>query len=522
MMSRLSTFLFSKYADGDIRNYQKAKAIIMLCVPIALLLAADAALLVFVTYRPGTDIIVLGIGFIEIMLVVTFVLTVRGHNNVSSHMLIVTLTAVLVLVLTSFDKSTITGKNATSVTDTIVFVYPIIALAALITNRISVVIYSALVLVLIVIFGVYCKNAGFIDDFAFKDYLLDTCITFSMLAIICVTMLTNSINSYRSLKEAMNKITLKSEQIGDLLQHTSSVAAKLTDSTGLMASTASSFSSGTQSQAASLEQITSTVEELTASGEAVHDIAKRQAGLAEKAHEDIETLHELVTRIGATITDALSIRNRLNGLVEKSKEEIQAVLQVVSIAISKNRDAQNTTNIIEDISDKINLLSLNAAIEAARAGEYGRGFAVVADEIGKLAESTSANLKSINVMFDASNSEINRVHNRLEEFIGSLNDMVEHISEFGTRIDLVTDMTRRDLELNENTRRSLKDVIGGMASVLNATGEQKTAMDEIARSIAMINSSTQEVAMGSLALTSTAKELADTALDLKGLSDRET
>ncbi|MBL0954607.1 MULTISPECIES: methyl-accepting chemotaxis protein [Leptospira] len=65
-----------------------------------------------------------------------------------------------------------------------------------------------------------------------------------------------------------------------------------------------------------------------------------------------------------------------------------------------------TVVVVQTISDKINLLSLNAAIESARAGENGRGFAVVSEEISKLATQTGNSLKLIQSLVKENKNEV--------------------------------------------------------------------------------------------------------------------
>jgi len=517
-MKFLAGNFFERYAGRDVRDRQKAEVIVRIAVAAAVLLF----LLIFSTILfqkdSGAGKTVLGIVVMEVFLVSAIVLTRRGFNGIAAHVMLVPLSVFVWILM--FGLAGV--QDVFSVVDTIVYHFVIIGMAILIANRTSVVLYTLVNMTGLVIFTWYMKKLGMINTSQFGDYLADNTVGLVMLGYIGFMIIRNSNNAHQSIQQALEESNLHRTSINSILTRTSEMAQALASSTEEMAATTSNFTANTQSQAASVEEITSTVEEVAATGESVFAMAEKQAALTKKVKSDMESIFDVVTQAVEQTKNSLSVREDLNRTVERSRSEIATVLEVMARAMAKFADVRSTVGIIEDISDRINLLSLNAAIEAARAGEYGRGFAVVADEIGKLADGTSNNLKSINELFQLSSEEIGNARTRLEAFTGSLNGLIESIERFGGGMDVIVDLTARDLDLNTEARRSLDSVLAEASNILAATSEQKIALDEIGRSVAVINNTSQEVANGSEDLMNTSKRLAGTAQNLMGLSEAKS
>lgn len=106
-------------------------------------------------------------------------------------------------------------------------------------------------------------------------------------------------------------------------------------------------------------------------------------------------------------------------------EKLRALLPVVSAALDG----------IDDISDRTNILSLNASIEAARAGAQGRGFAVVAEEIGRLAESSLTGSKDVRKNISEIISLFRLYEEKAGGAISGMNILIEKLGEIGSESD---------------------------------------------------------------------------------------
>ncbi len=248
-----------------------------------------------------------------------------------------------------------------------------------------------------------------------------------------------------------------------------------------------------QKQAASMEEISSGLEELSANSESISGIAAdlfEEMNIAAESVGDLKLVNDKVQDSSTMIQQTLI---KVTDYSTESAEQVNHMKERFETVRQKSMEMANFIQLINDIADQVNLLSLNASIEAARAGESGRGFAVVADEISKLAEATTTNAGQIeriirenHTLIDDSSSIINRSNEIMKILKEAINNVSREIVDVGNLIGDIGLTIKTIKSLNERIHQSSR-------SIESSTQEQKIATEESSKTILLITGSAQEM-----------------------------
>ncbi|MDQ8203946.1 methyl-accepting chemotaxis protein [Pelagicoccus sp. SDUM812003] len=232
------------------------------------------------------------------------------------------------------------------------------------------------------------------------------------------------------------------------------------------------------------QQTGSAATQVSASSQGLAEGASRQAASIQQTSSALAELSETTSLNAENAMKASDMATETRQAAESGTRGMNEMIDAMNAIKASSDNIANIIKTIDEIAFQTNILALNAAVEAARAGEAGAGFAVVADEVRNLAQRCAAAAK---------------------DTASQIEDSIQR--------------SERGVEISNRVGQSFENILGKARDVNELIGGISQASQHQTNSISQINSAVKELDGDIQSNSATAEETASTAEELSSQAE---
>jgi methyl-accepting chemotaxis protein len=232
-------------------------------------------------------------------------------------------------------------------------------------------------------------------------------------------------------------------------------------------------------QAASVNETTTTMDELKASCRQSSEQAKAAAVAAQQA---LALADKGTQAVGETLEGMFTLENKVGAIAEQIVHLSEQASQIGSIS-----------QIVSDLANQTNMLALNSSVEAVRAGEYGKGFAVVANEIRRLSDQSQKSAEKIRLLVSNIQKAINSTVMVTEEGTKTVKTGVQIAQNTDQAFVGVSKAVKHMAFNNQQISLNLKQQLDAIQQVVEAMNNINKGAKEAAIGIGQSRSGTEQL-----------------------------
>lgn len=223
-------------------------------------------------------------------------------------------------------------------------------------------------------------------------------------------------------------------------------------------------------------------------GRIVNSIVTSSSEIAATVEQQERTATHQAASVNQTSStmDELEASSRLAAeQAEAATAGARAIAQQIFRLSEQIKQIGSISGVVSELANQTNMLALNAAVEAARAGQNGKGFAVVAGEIRKLA--------------DQSKKSAERINDLVGDIQAIANSTVMDMGQ-GTKVESIVTAVNNIVMNNQQISLSASQQAIAVQQVVQAMNTLNIAAQETASGISQTKVATQKLNEAALAL----------------------